>query len=142
MRSCPPLLAAALLLGGFLPAAGQTTSGSALVVDIPADSFYHTPGCSLVRKAGSAVKVMKQSEAVRRGLKPHDCDSASAAADAAAAAEAANAAPVYVQKNDKRYHKAGCEKLGDAASTIALDDAGQKYWPCPVCKPPVRKRAK
>lgn len=143
MRPRTALVAAALLPLVSPPAfGGQSTSPSALVVDIPADSLAHQPGCSLVRKAGSAVKVMKASEAARRGLKPHDCDTASAVDEAAAAAAETNAAAVYVQKNDKRYHKAGCAKLGDAATTMALDAAGQKYWPCPVCKPPVRKRVK
>ena len=143
MRSRIALVAAALLLVVVLPlSGGQSTSGSALVVDIQADSLYHQPSCSLVRKAGSAVKVMKQSEATRRGLKPHDCDTASAADEAASAAAAANTATVYVQKDDKRYHKAGCARLRDAATPMAVDAAGQKYWPCPVCKPPVRKRAR
>jgi hypothetical protein len=133
-----------VLLGGLLIgapsslAAQQGSSSSALVVDIPSDNLYHQPSCPLVRKAGSRVKVMKESEAVRRGMKPHDC---AAAAEGDTAAEK-NQQIVYVQPDDNKYHKAGCEKLKDGATKMTLDEAGKKHWPCPVCKPPVRQRSK
>lgn len=144
MRACIALLLGALILAPpavrTTSAAGaQGSSSSALVVDIPSDNLYHQPSCPLVRKAGSRVKVMKESEAVRRGMKPHDCPAASDDEDSAAAN---NQQAVYVQAGDKRYHKAGCEKLKDGATKMTLDEAGRKYWPCPVCKPPVRQRAK
>jgi hypothetical protein len=121
-------------------AGGQGSSSSALVVDIPSDNLYHQPSCPLVRKAGRQVKVMKESEAIRRGMKPHDC--AAAADDQEDSAAATNQQTVYVQPGDNRYHKAGCEKLKAGATKMTLDEAGRKYWPCPVCKPPVRKPAK
>jgi hypothetical protein len=93
-----------------------------------------------VRKAGSKVQVMKQAEAERRGLKAHDCgDPGAPARDAAAAA---NATPVYLQANDKQYHKAGCTRLKAGATESAVDTAAKDHWPCPVCKPPIRQRAK
>jgi hypothetical protein len=150
MRTCIALLAGLLAAPAFAGAqsagaqttgtgAAQGSSSSALVVDIPADNLYHQPSCPLVRKAGSRVKVMKESEAVRRGLKPHDC--ASADEEGATAAEK-NQQPVYVQAGDNRYHKAGCEKLKGGGTKLTLDEAGKKYWPCPVCKPPIRQRPK
>lgn len=141
MRTCIALLA--VLFAGTLPALAQTaasqgSSSSALVVDIPGDNLYHQPSCPLVRKAGSRVKVMKESEAIRRGMKPHDC----ASADEEDSAAAKNQQPVFVQDGDNRYHKAGCEKLKAGATKITLEEAGKKYWPCPVCKPPIRQRPK
>ena len=71
------------------PAGSSPPSGSALVVVIPGSKQFHHPGCPLVRKAGSKVKVMKQAEAERRGLTPHDCgDPGNPQRDAAAAANA------------------------------------------------------
>jgi hypothetical protein len=134
------LLLVALLIGAPSDAAAaqQGSSSSALVVDIPSDNLYHQPSCPLVRKAGSRVKVMKEAEAVRRGMKPHDC----ASAEESDTAAEKNQQIVYVQPDDNKYHKAGCEKLKDGATKVTLDEAGKKHWPCPVCKPPVRQRSK
>jgi hypothetical protein len=144
LRHLPRVLAACMLVIGALgdrAAGGQlTTSGSALVVAIPGSKQFHQPGCSLVRKAGSKVRVMKQTEAQRRGLTAHDCssDPGDAQRDAAAAA---NASTVYVQTKDKQYHAPGCKRLKPGATATTVEKAGQEHWPCPVCKPPIRKRA-
>lgn len=116
-------------------------SGSTLVVVIPGEKVYHQPGCPLVAKAGSKVKVMKLAEAKQRGLQPHDCQAYADSGGKPSASEV-NATPVYVQPGDNKYHKAGCAKLGDKATKITLGEAGKKYWPCPVCKPPIRQREK
>ena len=108
------------------------TGSSSMVVDIPQDDLYHHPTCSLVRAAGSKVKVMRHGEAARRGMKPHDCTTEDGGVPDP------NAAPVYVQDGDNRYHKEGCEKLTAAATKTTLDEGGKKRWPCPVCKPPKR----
>ena len=146
LRHVPVVLAVCTVLSGALvaraaEAGGQlTTSGSALVVAIPGGKQYHQPGCPLVRNAGSKVQVMKQSEAERRGLTAHDCsDPGTAERDAAAAV---NATPVYVQPNDKQYHTSGCKRLKPDATATRVEKAAQDHWPCPVCKPPIRKRAK
>ena len=114
-------------------AGGQlTTSGSALVVVIPGSKQYHQPGCPLVRKAGSKVKVMKQAEAERRGLTAHDCsDPGTAARDAAAAT---NASTVYVQANDKQYHTSGCKRLKAGAD----GDDGREGRAGPLAVPRVQ----
>jgi hypothetical protein len=143
-HAVPVVLAAGLLIAGAFPVsiarAQITTSGSALVVAIPGGKQYHQPGCPLVRKAGSKVRVMKQAEAERRGLTAHDCsDPGTAERDAAAAA---NASTVFVQPNDKQYHASGCKRLKAGATALTLDKAAQDHWPCPVCKPPIRQRAK
>ena len=108
-----------------------------LVVSIPDDKEFHQPGCPLVAKAGSAVKVMKRSEAVRRKLTPH---AGCRASESPAAALNPNTAKVYTQPGDNKYHTATCPKLGAQKTALTLDEAGRKFWPCPVCKPPVRQR--
>lgn len=130
------LAAAALAMGVPAEAAAQTSSSkSAMVVDIPQDKLYHRPACPLVRAAGSKVKLMRQAEAVRRGMKPHECP---VLADGS---EDPNAVPVYIQEGDGRYHKEGCEKLGDKAEKVTLEEGGKGRWPCTVCRPPIRKPA-
>jgi hypothetical protein len=104
-----------------------------MVVDIPQDALYHRPACPLVRAAGSKVKLMRQAEAVRRGMKPHECP---VLADGS---EDPNAAPVYIQEGDGRYHKEGCEKLGEKAEQVTLAEGAKGRWPCTVCRPPIRK---
>ena len=130
------LLVAVLAIPSVIAAQEQEASGTTLVVVIPGDAQYHQPGCPLVGKAGSRVQMMKLAEATRHGLTAHDCEGA--AVDQPR--KDANAVQVFVQSSDKRYHKKGCTKLGPGATTLALGEAGRRYWPCPVCKPPIRQR--
>jgi hypothetical protein len=118
-----------------LPATAQGPSD--LVVSIPGDKEFHQPGCPLVAKAGSRVRVMKRVEATRRKLTPH---AACGAAGGSGVAADPNAVKVFTQPGDNKYHTATCPKLGSERTSIALDEAGRKWWPCPVCKPPVRQR--
>jgi hypothetical protein len=129
-------MVALLVLAGAVAAGAQEMSGSAMVVVIPGTREYHQPSCPLVAKAGSKVKVMKLADARAQGLTAHDCEGAAVEQPK----KDANAAIVYVQDGDKRYHKAGCPKLGAHTSKLTLGEAGRKYWPCPVCKPPIRQR--
>ena len=64
------LLAALVVAGSrcFIAARAERLD---LVVSIPGDKEFHQPGCPLVAKAGSNVKVMKRSEALRRKLTAH-----------------------------------------------------------------------
>ena len=136
MRAVPlvALVLAAPLEG---PAGAQSErSASSLVVDVPQDDLYHNTACPLVRAAGSKVKIMRRGDAVRRKLKPHDCP-----VPEGEEALDPNSVTVYVQKDDNRYHKEGCSKLSDGATRTTLEEAGQKLWPCGVCKPPRRKPA-
>jgi hypothetical protein len=115
----------------------RAQSAGDLVVSIPGDKEFHQPGCPLVAKAGSSVKVMKRSEAVRRKLTPH---AGCRAAEGSGVALDPNTVKVYTQPGDNKYHTATCPKLGAQKVAVALDEAGRKWWPCPVCKPPVRQR--
>lgn len=110
--------------------------GNSMVVLIGGDRTFHQPGCALVAKAGSKVTVSKRAEAVRRGLTPHDCGP-----DAGGPVADPNAVKVATQPGDNKYHRDTCKKLGPTRSTLTLDDAGRKLWPCPVCKPPIRQRS-
>ena len=76
-------------------------------------------------RAGSHVQIMKRSDATRRRLTAHDCDVVP---------------KVYSQPNDNKYHLASCPRLGATRTTLTLEEAGRKLWPCPVCHPPIRQR--
>jgi hypothetical protein len=97
---------------------------------------YHRPGCEIVRDAKNVV-AMTRAEAESRGLKPHAaCDPSKAKSSTPAVQY------VFVEPRDQRYHRETCSKLGKTRERITLDEAAKrKYWPCPVCKPPVRQRA-
>lgn len=107
------------------------------VIVKPGTPEYHRPGCDLVRNAKDVV-AMTRAEAEARGLKPHPaCDPANAGRE-----QKKKAAPVYVfvREGGTHYHREHCEKAGSAPKKMRLEDAAKKYWPCPVCKPPIRKR--
>jgi hypothetical protein len=131
------LILAAGLGSGTSVVSLSAQSANDLVVSIPGDKEFHQPGCPLVAKAGSSVKVMKRSEAVRRKLTPHGGCGAS---QGSGVALDPNAVKVYTQPGDNKYHTATCPKLQGQKVAVTLDEAGRKWWPCPVCKPPVRQR--
>lgn len=117
---------------------------SELVIVKKGDKEYHRPGCELVRD-GVGVTAMTRAQAESRKLKPHAaCDPEKAGESEAAGKKSAKSETVHVWVDDggKYYHKEKCEKLGKGEKKMVLDEAGRKYWPCPVCKPPIRKRPK
>jgi hypothetical protein len=136
MRAFPTVLLVPLLFAPGVSA--RQASDSALVVVVAGEQRYHQPSCPLVAKAGSNVTMMKLAEATTKRLAAHDCEEAAIEQPK----RDANAVPVFVQPGDKRYHKEGCARLKASASSIALGEAGKKYWPCPACKPPIRQREK
>ena len=107
---------------------------SELVVVREGDKQYHRPGCAMIRD-GKDVAVMARGEAEVRQLKPHpDCDPSRSTQDAPAPA-------VYVFLDDTTYyHREKCARLGPKPRRVSLEDAAKKYWPCKVCKPPIRAR--
>jgi hypothetical protein len=109
-----------------------------------AQGQYHRPSCPVVRD-GKDVLAMTRAEAESRGYKSHrDCDPAQTPAHAdgkgASAAPVAPEPSVVVDAAGKYYHQRGCSLIGKEPRTVLLKDAG-KRWPCPTCKPPIRKRA-
>lgn len=116
--------------------AASTGNRNEYVVIVPGSKEYHRPGCELVRGAKAPTVLMK-FQAEDRGLKAHaDCDPANMQPDGTPKPKPVF---VYVQKDDNKYHKAGCTLLKKDASRVLLDkDAVRGRWPCTVCRPPLR----
>jgi hypothetical protein len=118
-----------LLLGSTLFAQSPD-----LVVVINGTKQFHQSWCALVVQAGTHVKVMKRAEAIRKGLTAHDCSST----PGRVVGSDPNTVKVYTQPGDNKYHTATCPKLGAKRTAVTLEEAGKKFWPCPVCHPPIR----
>lgn len=103
----------------------------------PGSKLYHQPNCEQLAGA-KGVTAMTRSQAEARGFTQDPaCDPAKHPPG-----EKKKAAPVfvYVQPDGKYYHREHCAKAGASPKRVTLDEAARKYWPCPVCKPPIRKR--
>ena len=118
---------------------------SELVIHKEGSTEYHRPGCELIRD-GKDVLALTRAQAEARGYKPHPgCDpdqGKSSTPSAASPTPAAKPETVYVN-GTKYYHRKDCPKLEanpKAVSAESLDTAGKSHWPCPDCRPPVRKR--
>lgn len=126
-----PLLALLLLLG--LTPELQTQ----YVLVKPGQKVYHQPSCEQVASAKNVV-AMTRSQAEARGLTQDPaCDPAT---HPPGEKKKAPVVYVYVQPGGKYYHREHCDKAGPSPKRLTLDEAAKKYWPCPVCKPPIRKR--
>jgi hypothetical protein len=110
---------------------------------------YHRPGCAVVRD-GKDVLAMTRGQAEGRGLKAHaECDPArNPPQSSSPEGPARAAAPVFVfveakssrGETNQLYHRESCTRLPKERRKLAVDEAGRQYWPCPKCKPPIRKR--
>ena len=113
-----------------------------LVLHKDGTKTYHRPWCPAVRDARD-VLALSRAQANGRGLKPHaDCDR-DPPRSLPQPDVSAPAAPVFVYvpaAKATHYHRNGCKRLGRDPKKLSLEVAGRQYWPCPVCKPPVRKR--
>lgn len=110
------------------------TAQSELVIAKEGSGEYHRPDCSVVRD-GKGVIALSRAQAESRGLKPH------AACDPATATASKPAEPVTVFVDRGRYyHRESCKRLAKDSRKIQLDEVARKYWPCPACKPPIRRR--
>ena len=89
---------------------------------------------------------MTAGQAEARGYKSHPACEAPANASAADSPRSGSEKEpsakvfVYTAKGDTRYHKESCAKLPKERRKVALEEAGKELWPCPVCRPPIRKR--
>ena len=134
------LIAALALLVAAAPAeAGQ----SELVIYKEGTGLYHRPGCPLLKDA-TDVMAMTRAQAEARGHKPHaDCDPAQKPEGAPAKSPPPASVTVYL--NDGRYyHRKDCPKLQEAGKQVSsesLEKAGRSHWPCPTCRPPVRRKS-
>ena len=125
----------------WLCAAPTLSSQSELVIVKEGAKLYHWPGCPVVRD-GAGVTAMTRAQAESRQYKAHpDCDPANPKAPAP---KAAPPPPVTVYADgSKYYHRKECGKLttAPAVKAVSLEEAGKTLWPCPDCKPPVRRRS-
>lgn len=126
-----------LLLTGASPARAQ----SGMVIHKEGTKLYHRPGCPVIRDF-KGVLAMTEAQARSRGYTQHEaCGKAESAADANAKDGATAAVTVYLD-GSKYYHRKTCTRVGKAEmKPAALDDVARKVWPCPTCRPPIRKRA-
>jgi hypothetical protein len=132
----PGLIAAAVLLWN-----GITHAQSELVIHKDGTKLYHRPGCPVVLDL-AGVLAMTRAQAEARGYKAHpDCDPANPNAPAPRAAPPPPAT-VYVD-GSKYYHRKDCSKLTDpkTVKAVSVEVAGKVQWPCPTCKPPVRRKS-
>jgi hypothetical protein len=108
---------------------------SELVLQKEGSKEYHRPGCDLVKDA-KGVLALTRGQAESRGLKPHaDCDPSKAP-------QTPEPKPVFVRVDSGRYyHRDTCARLEKSSKALSLDEAGKKYWPCPTCRPPIRRPA-
>lgn len=136
MNNALGVVALAILLGG------TTIAQSELVIVKKGAKEYHRPGCEVVRD-GEGVVALTKAQAEARGLKPHAaCDPATAPAAEPDGKTVRPVPPVYVYTDGGRYyHRQDCRKLGKDPKKVALDQAGKEQWPCPTCRPPIRKRS-
>jgi len=118
---------------------------SELVIYKQGSTQYHRPGCGVIRDAKDVV-ALPRAQAEARGYKPHpECDpeqSTSAPPPSGGAAEHAKPQTVYLN-GTKYYHRKDCRHLETNPKAVraeSLETAGKTYWPCPDCRPPVRKR--
>jgi hypothetical protein len=117
-------------------AAASLPSQAELVLQKEGDPHYHRPGCAVVRD-GEGVLALSRGQAELRGLKPHDdCDPAKSSADD----KKPPAKPIFVLLDEsKYYHRDSCKKMQGKTRRVQLDTVKGR-WPCPVCRPPIRKK--
>lgn len=134
-RPTPRLLAALLVAVLTAPPAAESFAQSELVVVKKGEKEFHRPGCPEIKDAKD-VLALSIAQARGRGLKQHDgCDPAKTPVGGSQ-----DPAPIIVYvDSSKYYHKKDCKKLGKDAKKAELEEAGRKLWPCPVCRPPIRK---
>ena len=137
-----PVLLAMIMIGAVTVIAAAR---SELVIYKEGSTQYHRPGCDVIRDAKDVV-ALPRAQAEARGYKPHpECDpdqSKSVPSSSGGAAAPAKPHTVYLN-GTKYYHRKECRRLEanpKAVRAESLDTAGKTYWPCPDCRPPVRKR--
>lgn len=128
-----------------LPSSEQAEAGKGELVLIRTETKqYHRPSCPLVRGANTkGVTAMTRGQAESRGYAAHpDCDPENPKAPAPKA-PAPEAVTVFVD-GSKYYHRdRTCERIQDAdgVKAVSLEVAGKKEWPCPECRPAVRRKS-
>jgi hypothetical protein len=148
MMSALRLRIAALVVLSLAVILPTLSAQSEMVIVKERTEYYHRPTCAIVRD-GRNVLVMSRAQAEARGYKSDpDCDPSNRAASAPATTplgreqRVAPPPPAFVYVDGgKYYHRQDCRNLGTVKKKTLLEEAGRKYWPCPTCRPPVRKKA-
>jgi hypothetical protein len=112
---------------------------SELVIAREGDTLYHRPGCATIRD-GKNVVALTRAQATARGLVPHEACHAEPSETRDADRGRPQPQPDVYVDGGRYYHRKDCGKLGAEAKKLELEGAAKKYWPCPACKPPIRKR--
>ena len=128
-----------LAVVGLLVASVSVRAQVELVLQKEGSAEYHRPGCPLV-KDSVGVLALSRAQAESRGLKPHEaCDPVKVAGGEKAGR--GEAPPVHVLLDrSKYYHRDTCKKIKGQTKRVTLELAAKSRWPCPVCKPPIRRR--
>lgn len=135
VRSRFRLLAPALIAGLALPAPLAGQSELVIIRTDEKEKVYHQAGCPSL-EGEKDVLALSRAQATAKKLTQHDlCDPARPKT----AREKNESITVYVDSS-KYYHRKDCPKLEEDAKAAELEEAGKKLWPCPTCRPPIRKR--
>ena len=123
--------------------AAAPAAQSELVIVKDGTKEYHRPGCPAIAD-GKGVVALGRAQAEARGHKPHpECDPAvQKSGPGFEGAAAAKPQTVYLN-GTKYYHRKDCKRLESNPKAVraeSLEVAGKSSWPCPDCRPPVRKR--
>ena len=120
-------------------AAAQT-----LVIHKEGTREYHRPWCPVIRD-GKNVMALTLGQAKGRALEPHaECDKEppGVAGTTGDSRSRKPVAPVFVYVDGtKYYHRQDCVKRRGVEKRETLDVAAKTHWPCPACRPPVRKKS-
>jgi len=117
---------------------------SELVIYKEGSTVYHRAGCPVLKDM-TGVTAMTRAQAESRGHKAHpDCDPAQQKADGRSAPVPGAPPPTVYLDDGRYYHRKDCAKLdasGKRVRSASLETAGKSHWPCPDCRPPVRKKS-
>jgi hypothetical protein len=133
--------ALAVLAQISLLCASTPLAQSEFVIHKEGTKLYHRPSCPVVIDM-RGVLAMTRAQAEARGYTAHrDCDPNNPNAPAPKAPPPPPAT-VYLD-GTKYYHRKTCSTLRDpkAAKAVSLESVGKTHWPCPTCRPPVRRRS-
>jgi hypothetical protein len=145
---CAALVRTALtaIVATFTSGLVCTAFESPLVIHKEGTSEYHRPWCPVVRD-GKDVVALTRAQAEARGLKSHaacEKDPSEEPPTGTGGRASSGSAPrspqfVYIDAS-KYYHREKCDRSVGPRSRVALEVAGKTRWPCPACRPPLRKR--
>jgi len=141
MTGCRPRILIALLLtvGLAMPAVVPAQSELVIIRTGEKEKVYHRAGCASLEGVKD-VLALSRAQATARRLTQHElCDPAKARPGGAQGKAESESTTVYVDSS-KYYHEKDCPKLEKDARQAELEEAGKKLWPCPTCRPPIRKR--